>query len=298
LSELGIALREARMAKELTLEDLQEKTKIQKRYLQAIEEGDFDRLPGHFYTRAFIKSYAEAVGLDPSLIFETYQSEIPRTGMPEVEALPPRQSRESIRTSGTSNWSNRLPRAAAVVIILLLAIGVWYLAKHFINGNDSSAAKSKQSGASYQTPKDIGNGQKSTPKPKPAVPKKNTGTSSDQAQSNSAVTQKLDLTKSSGSYFTYTLTGADKFVLNLSATKGQKSWVGVYNASPNGKNYFSGNITDQGTKPVIFNKDFSNLKQVYMTIGNVSGVNVTINGQKLDLSKDPILSHITIIYKK
>lgn len=301
MSELGIALREAREEKGISLEDLQERTKIQKRYLQAIEEGNFDRLPGHFYSRAFIKSYAEAVGLDPNVIFETYHSEIPRTSVPEMEALPPRprQARESVRrTSSGPNWSNRLPRVAAVVIILLIAIGVWLLAKSFINGNDSSAAKSKQSGMSYQTPKDIGNGQKAAPKPKPAAPKASNGTSPNQGKTNSTPTQKLALTKSSGSFFTYTLSGANQFVLNVSAVKGQKSWVEIHDTSQNGKSYFYGSVSDTGTKPIAFNQDLSSLKQVYIKIGNVQNVNVTVNGQKLDLSKDPIVSHITIVYKK
>jgi cytoskeletal protein RodZ len=295
-----MALREARVAKEISLEDLQEKTKIQKRYLLAIEEGNFDRLPGHFYTRAFIKSYAEAVGLDSNLIFETYQSEIPKTGMPDVEALPPRQARESIRTPNVSDWSSRLPRVAAVVIILLIAIGVWYLAKHFINGNDSSAAKNKQSGMSYRTPKDLGNGKKAIPKSqaKPSATKKNAGTSSNQAQTNSSTTQKVVLTQSNGSYFTYTLSGAGKFDLSVSAPKGQSSWVGIYDTSQSGKKFYYGNVSNTGTKPLLFHQDLTNLKQVYMKIGNVLNADVTINGQKLNLSNNPVFQHITIIYKK
>ncbi|MCD8511637.1 MAG: helix-turn-helix domain-containing protein [Bacillus sp. (in: Bacteria)] len=48
LSELGIRLKNAREEKGYTLDDLQKITKIQKRYLVAIEEGDFSRLPGDF----------------------------------------------------------------------------------------------------------------------------------------------------------------------------------------------------------------------------------------------------------
>ena len=64
MTELGARLKEARLAKGYSLEDLQEITKIQKRYLIGIEEGNYSIMPGSFYVRAFIKQYAEAVGLE------------------------------------------------------------------------------------------------------------------------------------------------------------------------------------------------------------------------------------------
>src|SRR5699024_5480846 len=52
-------------------------TKIQKRYLVAIEQDDFNALPGKFYARAFIKEYAQAVGLDPDEVLQGFdESEI------------------------------------------------------------------------------------------------------------------------------------------------------------------------------------------------------------------------------
>ncbi len=70
MTELGNRLKEAREEKGMSLDDLQAATKIQKRYLTALEEGNYDIIPGKFYVRAFIKQYAEAVGLDSELLFE------------------------------------------------------------------------------------------------------------------------------------------------------------------------------------------------------------------------------------
>lgn len=64
MTELGNRLKEAREEKGMSLDDLQAATKIQKRYLTALEEGNYDVIPGKFYVRAFIKQYAEAVGLN------------------------------------------------------------------------------------------------------------------------------------------------------------------------------------------------------------------------------------------
>ena len=77
LTELGARLKEARLAKGYSLEDLQEITKIQKRYLVGIEEGNYSIMPGSFYVRAFIKQYAEAVGLDPEELLNQFKKDVP-----------------------------------------------------------------------------------------------------------------------------------------------------------------------------------------------------------------------------
>ena len=63
-SVIGQELQKARLDKGLSLDDIHHTTKIQKRYLAAIENGQFDQLPGAFYERAFVRQYAAAVGLD------------------------------------------------------------------------------------------------------------------------------------------------------------------------------------------------------------------------------------------
>ncbi len=84
LTELGDKLKQARREKGLSLDDLQQVTKIQKRYLVAIEEGNYAVMPGKFYARAFIKQYAEAVGLDSATLFDEFESEVPETPQQEV----------------------------------------------------------------------------------------------------------------------------------------------------------------------------------------------------------------------
>ena len=55
MADIGDKLRSAREAKGLSIADIEKATKIQSRYLNAIEENDFDKLPGDFYVRAFIR---------------------------------------------------------------------------------------------------------------------------------------------------------------------------------------------------------------------------------------------------
>ncbi len=56
MTDIGTILKEARKEKGLTLDDLQQTTKIQKRYLIAIEDGDFAALPGKFYVQKLLGS--------------------------------------------------------------------------------------------------------------------------------------------------------------------------------------------------------------------------------------------------
>ncbi|MBD1373657.1 helix-turn-helix domain-containing protein, partial [Hazenella sp. IB182357] len=73
--EIGSYLRQARESIGLTLEQLQEKTKIQESFLIAIEEGDFHKLPSPFYVRSYLRSYANCVKLEPHYILRQYRKE-------------------------------------------------------------------------------------------------------------------------------------------------------------------------------------------------------------------------------
>lgn len=301
LSELGLVLREAREELNLSLDDIQEKTKIQKRYLQAIEEGEYDRLPGPFYSRAFIKSYAESVGLNPNDLFETYQSEVPKA-RPEVDALPSRSSRETIQKSMDTPWMTNMKYVAMVIVGLAIAVGVWVLAQHFVSGGSGSVAHSENKGTSYKKPKDLGNGKKpatSTDQTKPSnTTTDNTGSTDSGSSSNQAAStsnQKIELTQSKGSYYTYTLSGTDKFVIDVVADKGN-SWLGVNETSASGKSYFSSTLSSTG-KVQSFHQDFTGIKQIYLKVGNVVNANISINGEPLQVPKDPVFQHITIVFK-
>jgi cytoskeleton protein RodZ len=62
---LGEFLRRERELRHISLDNVAERTKISRRYLEAIEEERYDRLPGETFARGFIRSYAQSIGLDP-----------------------------------------------------------------------------------------------------------------------------------------------------------------------------------------------------------------------------------------
>ncbi len=72
INNLGKRLQEERERQGLTLEDIGEKTHIRTRYLEEIEAGDYSHMPGEVYLKGFIRSYAEALGLDGWGFVEEY----------------------------------------------------------------------------------------------------------------------------------------------------------------------------------------------------------------------------------
>jgi transcriptional regulator with XRE-family HTH domain len=88
---LGEFLRRERELRHISLDDVAERTKISRRYLEAIEEGQYDRLPGETFVRGFIRSYAQFVGLDPQDTLLLYhQSRMDHEGAPlRTERISP-----------------------------------------------------------------------------------------------------------------------------------------------------------------------------------------------------------------
>lgn len=138
MSDLGQKLKDARLARGMTLEDVQELTKIRTRYLEAIEAGDYKVLPGSFYVRAFIKTYAEAVGIDPDELLTEHRQHVPDT-TPEPTMEPVLQKRRSTRAAErNSKWlSTTLMWSFAVLILVVIYMyfTVWGKSNEAANDN-------------------------------------------------------------------------------------------------------------------------------------------------------------------
>jgi transcriptional regulator with XRE-family HTH domain len=110
--EIGSSLREARTRQGLELEDLEERTKIRRKYLRALEEEQFSQLPGHSYVKGFLRSYADALDLDGQLYVDEYTT---RFVGGEDEPAPSMQ--RPIR--GSRRREGRQSRALLVTLFLI-----------------------------------------------------------------------------------------------------------------------------------------------------------------------------------
>ena len=112
--DIGSSLREARLRQELDFPELEERTKIRPKYLRALEDERFDILPAPTYVRGFLRSYAEALGLDGQPFVDEYNS---RFTVGEDDAPLRARSAPPLRRE-------RAPRESRLAAIALVAIAV------------------------------------------------------------------------------------------------------------------------------------------------------------------------------
>jgi len=95
---VGTILREARNRRKLELSEVEAATRIRFRYLRAIEDEEWDVLPGGFYTRGFIRTYASFLGLDGDRLADDYRESVEpwhrSVEAQQVQAAPGGPSRE------------------------------------------------------------------------------------------------------------------------------------------------------------------------------------------------------------
>jgi cytoskeleton protein RodZ len=136
--EIGATLRETRMRARIDIGEVEMRTKIRAKYLRAIENEEWDLLPGPVYVKSFLRTYAECLDLDARALLDEYKRryELAPDARP-LSAVKRDRERERERSNrrrrGTSipSW--------AIVLVVLIAAGA---ALYFIGrGHGSSAPK-------------------------------------------------------------------------------------------------------------------------------------------------------------
>jgi transcriptional regulator with XRE-family HTH domain len=121
---LGEALRALRQERGLTLDELAEKTRVRRSYLEALEEMRLDALPSRPFTIGYIRAYALALGLDPEGAVERFKAEEPVLDEPLRAPIGVPDERD--------------PRVAAFIagaIVIVLAIVLWNVAQRAMNAS-------------------------------------------------------------------------------------------------------------------------------------------------------------------
>jgi transcriptional regulator with XRE-family HTH domain len=261
MSDLGALLRKAREQRGLSLDDIQETTKIRKRYLEAIESGDHSILPGSFYVRAFVKNYSEAVGLDPDEVLRLYQHEVPAAQKEQsAEPIPVRAPRRV-----KSQSSERMGKIGFNVMmwcfLILIFVVVWmFVINRDPNPADKLDQKTPITDASQPpTDNNEGNGT-STDNPVPsATPEPTQVPTTVTFASKVGKADKYDIGPE----------GPHKLEIKVS---GGKSWLEIRVGGANGEKLYSANA-DDGT---IETHDLT--QTLYVNVGRADLTEITVDG--------------------
>lgn len=282
LTELGSRLKTAREEKGISLDQLQSMTKIQKKYLSGIEEGDYSQIPGKFYVRAFIKQYAEAVGLSPDELFEEYKSEIPAAYEDDLtEQLSRVQTRRTMSTR-SSKVVELLPKVLIGVAIVATLFLVWYLFSKNVDTGNQPSGKGKDPTVDIEESNEIkAPDSDSDKKEKAESDGEMEDEANDQDGDDQSSGQELTMDNVSGNVTTYKLTGTDKFELKVSASAAGETWVKV--SDGNNQELFQGMLQNGASQSF----DLTNEIGAYIIIGRAFETDIHINGEKLEYELDP-----------
>jgi cytoskeletal protein RodZ len=138
---IGEILRQARERKGAALDQIEEATKIKKRYLLALEHEEWDRMPGRVYAKGFLRSYARYLGLDEKILADMFELSMRDTGRESAReaakapASPAASQKSASFPKGEGAGRRRevdlknKPKLRTVLILCLLSALILYFAQ-------------------------------------------------------------------------------------------------------------------------------------------------------------------------
>jgi cytoskeletal protein RodZ len=266
MSDLGALLRKAREQRGYTLDDIQEITKIRKRYLDAIETGDYKVLPGSFYVRAFVKTYAETVGLDAEEVLRLYHKELPKPETLDAPSVEPmiKKSRRS------DHHRDRWGKVSVTMLMWLFPILIGVVIYIYLSQNDVKSPSDERDppitteqarpSESSSAPPASESAASSTPPPETSVP--------------SAVPVTLTLTETKKSVQYIEVSPAGPHQLQLEVTG--HVWIGINEGtSAKGKSRLNKSFSDADAPQTL---SFDLAGPLYVNIGRSDNVKITVDG--------------------
>lgn len=281
-SVIGQELQKARLDKGLSLDDIQQSTKIQKRYLAAIENGQFDQLPGAFYERAFVRQYASAVGLDVTEFMQNHDIQT-QTVEPDLSGARvdsdnvTRAGMHQVEESTAEKTRQMLPKILIGVAVVAIIGIIWALVASFAG---SAKQENTTSSVSVTTSK-VSSSASSDAEKSSTDASKESAAKSSSASSEKKDKDAVDLgagqaTGNTVNYGTVKAPANKELTLNLKTTGA--SWIQVSDAS--GAVLWNGTLQANGNQDV---KIPATVPGVRVSIGNAAATAVSLDGKSVDL---------------
>lgn len=268
MEEIGLLLKELRLKKGLSIDDIQEITKIRSRYIQAIEEGNLEKLPGQFYAKAFIKAYADIVELDQDVL-AAYQKSLPE---PDLDGVMKKSDINQMAStpSKASKWF------FASIIYILIGLVILFVYMFYVSYLSDQGEELPGNPIEQQR---LDVPQQNNPSPDPT-----TEPSQGQTEENEKVST-LQINKLSSSTINksprdeYIIIAPSDMTVNLKLKFTDRCWYSVRMDSLSGKELSTGIFTKGQETDSFTLKD----QMLWVHLGNTAGAEIYINDQKIDL---------------
>jgi cytoskeleton protein RodZ len=146
MADVGTTLREARIRARIDMSEVEARTKIRAKYLRAIENEEWDLLPGPVYVKSFLRTYGDFLGLDSRNLVDEYKRQYERPSDHELRPIST-LSRERERAA-------RGPRIPPWVIVGVVLVGIvaalYFVGKNNNNSSSNSASTPNNTTAAQQ----------------------------------------------------------------------------------------------------------------------------------------------------
>lgn len=249
MPSIGAKLRQQRLAKRLSIDDISRSTRISARFLEAIETDDYSSLPGIVFTRNFVRQYALALGIDA----EPLLTRLPKYDESQAP-LPNPPARARQKSSYRRERQIRSLVNSAVWLLLPAGVGIGiYLHSHHALRIPTAQA---HSGSSNDSAAPAGTQPAASPAPAP-----------------SPVRQQIMAQAGSAKPLAIPAVTDPTAPVQVSLTAHARAWIQLI---VDGKTTFTGTLNPNETRAV------SAMEQVHLLTGNAGALTVSLNGKTLD----------------
>jgi cytoskeleton protein RodZ len=153
MPDIGETLRDARMRARIDVSEIEAKTKIRAKYLRALENEEWSLLPGPTFIKSFLRTYAQALGLDGKALVEQYRMGHEHPSDALLEPIVPASQRTRQRSPGgrTPPRPSRAYVALVGFIVVVIALLVYGLVSGGSSSNNHKNTAATRSPASHKS---------------------------------------------------------------------------------------------------------------------------------------------------
>jgi cytoskeleton protein RodZ len=127
MADIGSTLREARMRERIDISEVEAQTKIRAKYLRAIENEEWDLLPGPIYAKSFLRTYSDYLGLDSRMLLDEFKRRYEHPSEHEIRPMGRVAAGERNRGRDRRPGRLRVPSWAPIGIAIVAIVAVLYV---------------------------------------------------------------------------------------------------------------------------------------------------------------------------